>query len=419
LLSEGSSTSGRQAITALGTLGHHVEICDPDPHCIGRFSRHVRRFHRCPGLGVDPQGYIDFTLDLVSRRAFDVLLPIHEQGFALSAVRHLLKPHVAVALPAFEAYERAHSKAGFSTLLAELGLPQPRTQFIKTARDAASIEHFPVVLKSSIGTASRGVWIARSDSELRHAIAELELQHAFDDAVLVQQWIDAPVEHAQAVFSDGRLLGMHAYRQIARGIGGGDAAKESVHRPTVRAHLSQIGSKLCWHGALSVDYLLPHGGEPHYIDCNPRLVEPMSGLLAGNDLLDLLLQVTLVRYPTQQQDRRSDVRYPTQPRDGRSGVRTHLALQALLGCAARTQSRRELALECWRLATRGGTYSDSQEELTPVKMDWPSAIPLWAAAVWLCARPAAAQDMHKRGWGAHLLTPQSVRTIREEIVPRT
>ena len=303
LLSEGSSTSARQAITALGLTGHHVEICDPDAHCIGRFSRYVRRFHRCPGLGVDPQGYIDFTLDLVSRQAFDVLIPIHEQGFALSAVRHLLTPHVAVALPAFEAYERAHSKAGFSTLLAELGLPQPRTQFIKTARDAASIEHFPVVLKSSIGTASRGIWIIQNDLKSRRAIAELELHRAFDDAVLVQQWIDAPVEHAQAVFSNGTLLGMHAYRQIARGIGGGDAAKESVHRPTVRRHLGQLGSKLDWHGALSVDYLLPHGeGEPCYIDCNPRLVEPMSGLLAGNDLLDLLLQVTLVRYPTQPGD---------------------------------------------------------------------------------------------------------------------
>jgi biotin carboxylase len=406
LLSEGSSTSARQAITALGLTGHHVEICDPDAHCIGRFSRYVRRFHRCPGLGVDPQGYIDFTLDLVSRQAFDVLIPIHEQGFALSAVRHLLTSHVAVALPAFEAYERAHSKAGFSTLLAELGLPQPRTQFIKMARDAASIEHFPVVLKSSIGTASRGVWIVQNDSELRRAIAELELHRAFDDAVLVQQWIDAPVEHAQAVFSNGMLLGMHAYRQIARGAGGGDAVKESVHRPAVRAHLSQIGSRLCWHGALSVDYLLPDGGEPHYIDCNPRLVEPMSAMLAGNDLLCLLLDISLQR---------------NSPRldDGRAGVRTHLALQALLGCAARTQSRRELAMECWRLATGRGIYSDSLEELTPVKMDWPSVIPLWAAAVWLCARPAAAQDMHKRGWGAHLLTPQSAQTIREEIVPQT
>ena len=62
-------------------------------------------------------------------------------------------------------------------------------------------------------------------------------------------------------------------------------------------------------------------------------------------------------------------RYRNSRCPGRSGVRTHLALQALFGCAARTRSRRELALECWRLATGRGIFSDSREELTPVKME--------------------------------------------------
>ena len=72
LLSEGSSTSAREAITCLALAGHEVDICDPDWHCLGRFSRLVRRFHRCPGLGVDPEGYLTFILDLISREHFDV-----------------------------------------------------------------------------------------------------------------------------------------------------------------------------------------------------------------------------------------------------------------------------------------------------------------------------------------------------------
>ena len=70
LLSEGASTSAREAITALGLRGHHVEVCDPDPHCLGRFSRFVRRLHRCPPLGRDPQGYLAFILDRISGGQF-------------------------------------------------------------------------------------------------------------------------------------------------------------------------------------------------------------------------------------------------------------------------------------------------------------------------------------------------------------
>jgi predicted ATP-grasp superfamily ATP-dependent carboligase len=399
LLSEGSSTSAREAITMLGSQGHHVEVCDPDAHCIGRFSRFVRRFHRCPGLAADPAGYVAFVPELVSNRRFDVLLPIHEQGLALASVRDALAPHVAVALPTYATYHQALSKVGFSQLLADLGLPQPRTRLIRTREEALALDGFPLTLKSAIGTASRTVWHVEGPDGLKLAVEHLESDHAFTDFVLAQDWIEGTVEHAQAIFDRGQLLGMHAYRQIVRGAGGGDAVKESVLRPFVRDHLSRIGRHLDWHGALSVDYLAPgETDEVYYIDCNPRLVEPMNALLAGHDLLTLLLQVTTGSSPLPLAS-------------GRAGVRSHMALQVLLGCAMRTTSRRELLRECRRLVARAGIYRNSQEELTPLRMDWPSVVPTLIAAAWLLIRPKAAERMSRAGWGAHLLTPESVRII--------
>ena len=276
LLSEGSSTSAREAITCLALAGHEVDICDPDWHCLGRFSRLVRRFHRCPGLGVDPEGYLTFILDLISREHFDVLLPIHEQGYLFAKVQHRLAPHVDVALPSFASYERAQSKGGFSSLLAELGLPQPATRSIEGEAELRSSEQFPLVVKTAIGTASRGVRIIQNPEELDQALEEMDQRGAFTDEVLVQEFVDGPIEHAQGVFSRGRLIGMHVYRQIVRGAGGGPALKESVQSPTVREHLAQLGRHLDWHSALSVDYVLGRNDRPQYIDCNPRLVEPMK-----------------------------------------------------------------------------------------------------------------------------------------------
>ena len=402
LLSEGNSTSAREAITCLGLAGHRVEICDPDRVCMGRFSRFVERFHHCPGLGADPEGYLAFILNLISRERFDVLMPIHEQGYLFAKVQQALARHVAIALPSFANYARAHSKASFGEVLSELALPQPETAFVESVAELRQISRFPCVLKSAIGTASRGTWIIHDEADLERALSGVEGQPQ-DEVFLVQDFINGRVEHAQAVFSAGRLVGMHSYSQLLGGAGGGPAIKESVRRPAVRSHLAQIGEHLGWHGALSVDYVVrPEDELPHYIDCNPRLVEPVNAMLAGCDLTDLLLRVSLGEET------------PEAPA-GRQGIRTHMALQVLLGSALRDGTRRDLLGECWRLLLHRGRYATSREELTPLRWDWPSVIPTIFAALWLLVNPRAAGRMVAKGWGAHLLSSASIRVIRERI----
>jgi len=401
LLSEGSSTSAREAVTVLGLAGHMVEVCDPSPWCLGRFSRFVKKFHRCPPLRDDPYGYLGFIEKLLASNRFDVLLPTHEQGFLFARVAERLKANAGLALPSFESYRAVHSKAGFSRLLSSLRLPQPATRIVTSEAALRSTVRFPAVIKTSVGTASRGVFIVREAGDLDSAAKELAAADAFGGEVLVQEFVAGTVEKAQSVFCRGQLLGFHAYRQVAPGIGGGEAIKESVSRPNVRAMLKAIGAKLAWHGALSIDYLMPERGEtPRLIDCNPRLVEPMSAYLAGTDLVSLLLLVSWGETPA--------------PRpDSRTGVRTHLAMQALLGLASRGGTRRDLLRECFRLATGREPYAGSTEEMTPVGTDWLSALPLGLTAGLLLARPSAALGL-ARGFGAHLLSRESIRKIEAE-----
>lgn len=406
LVSEGNSTSAREAITILGLAGHHIEICDPAPFCLTRFSRFVRKFHRCPGLRDDPAGFLAFVERLLATGRYDVLLPTHEQGFLFARVRKRLGARAGLALPDFESYRSAHSKAGFSRLLDRLGLPQPATRIVSSARGLRDAIRFPAVVKKSVGTASRGIWIVRDESDLDSALQALSAQDpgangAFADEVLAQDFVAGAIEKAQAVFCRGELLGFHAYRQIAAGAGGGEAIKLSVVRPELRAHLARIGHELGWHGALSVDAIMPDGGAALLIDCNPRLVEPMSAYLAGLDLVGLLLKVSLGETPAP-------------PPESRAGVRTHLAMQALLGCAARGGTRRDVIGECWRLATGGGPYAGSAEELTPLRLDWISAVPLAMIAMVLLAAPGRGVALARGGWGAHLLDIATIRRIESE-----
>ena len=236
---------------------------------------------------------------------------------------------------------------------------------------------------------------------LTQALQDLGANDAFAGEVLVQDLVAGATEKAQAIFSRGKLLGFHAYRQIAAGAGGGEAIKQSVRRPKVRADIATIGERLGWHGALSVDTIMPEEGSHLFIDCNPRLVEPMSAYLAGLDLVDLLLRV-------------SQGKTPEPAPDSREGVRTHLAMQVLLGCAARGGTRREIFRECMRVTARRGPYADSVEELTPVRRDWISAVPLAMTALALLANPKLAGTLSKKGWGAHLLGIESIRLIESE-----
>jgi predicted ATP-grasp superfamily ATP-dependent carboligase len=406
LLSEGNSTSAREAITILGLAGHHVEICDPSPVCLGRFSRFVRKFHRCPGLRDAPLGFCAFVEKLLALQHFDVLLPIHEQGFVFARAGERMSKRTGLALPDFDNYRMVHSKAGFSRLLDRLGLPQPSTRIVESETDLRAGVRFPSVIKTSVGTASRGIWFVRDAADLEKALQDIRaqglgLKDEFTDEVLVQDFVSGTVGKAQAIFCHGRLLGFHGTRQIATGAGGGDAIKQSDSRADVRAYVARIGEHLCWHGALSVDYLLADETTPLLIDCNPRLVEPMSAYLAGVDLVGLLLRVSL-----------GEQLAPVP--NSRDGVRTHLAMQALLGCASQGGNRREIARQCWQLATGGGVYAESTEELTPLRLDWVSFVPLAATAIALLFRPNLAATLAGQGWGEHLLDLKSVAAIASE-----
>lgn len=398
LIPEGSSTSAREAITILGLSGHHVEICDPSPWCLSRYSRLVRRFHRCPGLRRDPSGFLAFVEGLIASGRFDVLLPTHEQGLLFAKAQDRLKGRIAVALPSFESYRTAHGKASFSRLLERLDLPQPPTRILKSQAEPRGATRFPAVVKTSVGTASRGIYFVHNESELAGALQTIDAGGGFDE-VLVQDMVPGTTEKAQSVLAHGRLVGFHAYRQVALGIGGGEAIKQSERRPAVREYLEKIGAELAWHGGMSVDYIMPDdGGVPLLIDCNPRLVEPFNAWAAGSDLVTQLLRVSLDESPVVLGE-------------SRESVLTHLAMQALLGLAARGGSRVAIAREFGRILDHGGPYAASIEELTPSEHDGFSVVPLAMTLALLLASPASAARLARGGFGEHLLDVRSIREI--------
>lgn len=400
LLSEGSSLSSREAITAFGLAGHQVELVSSNPICLGRFSRFVNRVHRAPASGADPDGYLAAVIEIVKMSDIDALIPVHEQAYLFAAAREQLPAGLGIALADFEAFEQVQSKASLAALLTRLKVAQPQTDIIRSPDEFVTERPIPFFVKAAFGTASAGVWRV-SDVRQRDALLlQLERQNAFADGLLVQAAVIGALERTQAVFDHGRLVASHIYRQVVEGPGGGDVLKISVNRAEVRETVERIGQALAWHGALSFDYIRDDAtGTPHFIDANPRLVEPMNAWLSGVDLPGALLQISLGEAP------------PVQP-EGREGVLTRLGLMGLLDAARRRDRRRDFLWEIGLLIRGSGGYRGAREELMPLLTDPWCVIPLGVVVARLLRAPATAARLSDSAVAAYSLTPSAIHRLR-------
>jgi predicted ATP-grasp superfamily ATP-dependent carboligase len=400
LLSEGSSLSSREAITALGLAGHRVELVSSDRMCLGRFSRFVSHVHHAPACGDDPDGYLASVIDVIKLRGIDALLPVHEQAYLFSAARKKLPAGLGVALADFPAFEQVQSKASFSALLTRLEVPQPTTEIVRSASDFSAARPYPFFVKAAFGTASAGVWRVGKPDQRDALLRQLEQHDAFADGILVQAAVAGPLERTQAVFDRGRLVAYHVYRQVVEGPGGGDVLKISVNRADVRGIAERIGEALAWHGALSFDYIQDGAtGRPHFIDANPRLVEPMNAWFSGVDLPGALLQVSLGENP------------PVQA-EGREGVLTRLGLMGLLDAARQRGRRGDILREIGLLAGNSGRYQGTIEELVPLRTDPWCALPLAVVIAKLLRAPDAAARFSQTAVAAYSLTSSAIHRLR-------
>jgi predicted ATP-grasp superfamily ATP-dependent carboligase len=403
LLSEGASLSARQAIFALGPTGTRIEVCDPDPFCLGRFSRFVRAWHRCPHWNVDPVGYLRFLADRLAAERYDVLLAIHDQAFLLARFREDLGRLVGLALPDFAALERLQSKAEFLRVLDELNLPHPPTVLVRTRHELEAVGTSPCYIKLAYSTAGCGVWRVCDRGEMSVVAGRLEATGLLDGRfeVLVQQPSPGVLRVIQAVYQRGRLVGAHCSQARAQGVGGSAWARESVVDPLVLEHLAALGSHLDWHGGLCMDYLHdPETGQVSYIDANPRPGETLNATLSGLNLSERLVQVSLEQ----------DVPTPPLPR---SGVRTHTYVMGLMALAHDGASRRRLLAELRRAWAQQAPYDASQDEITRPRQDPPSLIPAIYLTLRLLLNPSASRRIVARTVDNYSLSEAAVQLIRQ------
>ena len=395
LFSEGSSLTAREFLSVLGPAGHRIEVVDPNPLCICRFSRWTRRVHRTPAPGLDPIGYIEAVNALLSEGMFDVLLPTHEQAWLFAAGRTLLEPRAPVAVASEQAFARVESKIEFARLLDEVGLPQPKWGLVNSAEELRKWK-VPFYLKAPFSTAGTGVRRVSNAGDAESTFMALRAA-GHEGTLMIQTAAEGKYAQVQALFDHGRLIAAHTSAQTAVGIGPSAAGRVSIHHPFARRDIATLGKRLNWHGGITLDYLF-HERDYAYIECNPRTVEPGNAAASGVDLPGLQLRLSVGEHPD-----------PVSA--GQEGVCTHSSLAILLGTAAYRGSRRAVLMEALRLAFHYGPYKRSHECLTPVFQDFPSSIPLAMVIGRSLFSPTTIERFAASAVKAYSVTPGAIERV--------
>ncbi|KAE9368506.1 glutathione synthetase ATP-binding domain-like protein [Stipitochalara longipes BDJ] len=361
LLTDASGLTSRQVSTILSQKHHEVHVLSPPGIGITKLTSHTFRCHPVPAFSNSPYAWLDATLSVLRSEKFDILLCTQEQVFIVSAEAKLVEEtSVKFAVPDFESLRRVMDKVSACQVLSEAGLPQPESVVLNSSLETLSKCEalLPGFVKTPIGTGSTGVRRAANSEDLASIVADYVAKGYFDNGgeLLVQKEIQGNLLMVCGIYDHGRLRAWHACLRVREGIGGGASKKLSLPLEVVGEHLQGLGRLLNWHGALSFDAIL-EGGRTWYIDINPRIVEPTNGLLAGVDLLEELLQVSLG----------NEVEETTAPKHGIEGVETHQLLLAIM--KATEEGRMQLLGEAFKAVMGFHEYAGSREELTPLDGD--------------------------------------------------
>jgi predicted ATP-grasp superfamily ATP-dependent carboligase len=400
LFSEGSSLSARETLTALGLIGNYeIFICDPNPICLCRFTRFKVKFYQCPSIneGIDP--YFNRIIELIKKEKIDVLIPNHEQSLLFSKRLNQLSGIVKIALPEFESYIQLFSKIRFFKLLGDLDIPYPETVFCNNIAEIREQIFFPCFLKSDYGTASKGVWKLDNCQELESLLETIpETQSEY----LIQKCADGKMEVAYSLFERGNLISFHISQRIREGQNGSSCSKIGIERSVVEKHFRQIGKKLKWHGPLAIDYFYDDAtNTAFYIDASPRLVEPLNSYFNGVNFPEQLINLSLGK---------SENIKIVETRE----IKTHMLMMSQMYVADKTKSRLEVLKDIFAAAMAKGDYQNSTEELTNLRLDWVSLIPLLFVIIQILILPRNANKIADKTVGNYALSYPTVCRILAE-----
>jgi len=280
----GGSFNSLGAARDLARHGISVYVVD-NGICVAQFSRHVRRFFKCPPTG-DEAKFVDFLLQLAVKANLSgcVLFPSDDECVRISAQhRERLSEHYLVTTPPWDVVKFVYDKRLTHQLATQQGIPVPDTYNPGSVDDLISLNlDFPVVLKPAI--TPNFVPFTKKKAYRANDVQELielyEMMAAIVDPseILIQELIPGRAENLFSFvgfFKDGvPVAGLSARRprQHPMEFGRASTFVETVNVPELETLATQFLKGIAYSGLAEVEFMYDHkDARFELLEVNPRI----------------------------------------------------------------------------------------------------------------------------------------------------
>lgn len=280
----GGSFSSLGAARNLAKHGVPVYILDSGV-CVAQFSRHVRRFFKCPPTS-DEAEFVDFLLQLAVKANLSgcVLFPSDDECVRILAQhRECLSEHYFVTTPPWDVVKFVYDKRLTSRLATQQGVPVPETYNPGNVDNLISLNlDFPVVLKPAISTHLSSVTKKKAyrANDMQELLNLYEMMAAIMDPseILIQELIPGRAENLFSFvgfFKDGvTVAGLSARRprQHPMEFGRASTFVETVNVPELETLATQFLQGIAYSGLAEVEFMYDQkDARFELLEVNPRI----------------------------------------------------------------------------------------------------------------------------------------------------
>jgi D-aspartate ligase len=279
----GGDYQGLGIVRSLGRHGVPIGVVD-DEISIARYSRYTTFAQHVSSLG-DANKTVQALMEVGRKRGLQgwVLYPTRDETVAtLSQHREELGEIFRVTTPAWDSVKWLWDKRNTYGLAEKLGIPAPRTWYVRELRDLGQIDgHFPVALKPAIkehfsyATGDKA-WRADSAAQLRQ-LFERASQFMPRDEIMIQDLIpgDGDCQYAYCSFFKQRQsvasLVTCRRRQHPLEFGRASTYVESVEMPLLEEYSQRFLRAIDFYGLVELEYKRdPRDGQYRLLDVNGR-----------------------------------------------------------------------------------------------------------------------------------------------------
>ncbi len=271
------------AVRALGRHGIGVTVGESTRLATAAFSRYCHRVVVYPSALLRGSEFVDFLRTEVSRRSYQMLLPMEDETVDLISRHHSeFSRWTYVPIASFEKLRFARRKDKVLQLAKDLGIPIPKTWFVDDISQLHGLKDslaYPVVIKPRTGSGAVGISYPKGPEEFMQQYLSVHQRFPYP---LIQELVppEGPGYGASFLLDEkAQVKASFVHKRLREYpvTGGASTLRESVRHDDIRDMALTLLKALDWFGVAMVEFKLdPRDGVPKLMEVNPRFWGSLS-----------------------------------------------------------------------------------------------------------------------------------------------